>query len=97
MQIMMGVSSSSWLKHTRRISLILNVGATQSFNNTDLEKKFAGFISRFVDILSPMAVGVAIIGNRWRCDAVSDYHSDVFNTTMVSIITAIVIQATTLG
>ncbi|KAJ0949250.1 putative myosin ATPase [Helianthus annuus] len=44
-----------------------------------------------------MAVGVAIIGNRWRCDAVSDYHSDVFNTTMVSIITAIVIQATTLG
>uniref|UniRef100_A0A251U9P1 Uncharacterized protein n=1 Tax=Helianthus annuus TaxID=4232 RepID=A0A251U9P1_HELAN len=60
MRIMMGVSSSSWLKHTRRISLILNAEATQSFNNTDLGKKFAGFISRFVDILSPMAVGVAI-------------------------------------
>ncbi|KAJ0443332.1 hypothetical protein HanIR_Chr16g0819591 [Helianthus annuus] len=61
MQIMVGVSRLQMMKHTRHISPILNAGATQSFdNNTDLEKNFAGYISKFVDIQSPMAVGVAI-------------------------------------
>uniref|UniRef100_A0A251U161 Uncharacterized protein n=1 Tax=Helianthus annuus TaxID=4232 RepID=A0A251U161_HELAN len=49
------ISSSSWLKHTRHISPILNARATQSFNNnTDLDCYLFDFFN-FISSIRPPA------------------------------------------